>query len=151
MKTTLLHLLAVTALAFVQPLLAEDDVRTAKLKAADDARVAAMRSADQTQLTAILSDELRYAHSSGTVDNKASLIETLAAGRTKYVTYDYQERNFTFPAPGIALMTGRTHIQANTASGTMDSVLSFLSVWREENGQWRFLAWQSCKLPAPAK
>jgi len=29
----------------------------------------------------------------------------------------------------------------------MDSVLSYLAVWREENGQWRFLAWQSCKLP----
>jgi len=33
----------------------------------------------------------------------------------------------------------------------MDSVLSFLAVWREENGKWRFLAWQSCKLPAVVK
>ena len=33
----------------------------------------------------------------------------------------------------------------------MDAVLSFLAVWREEKGQWRFLAWQSCKLPPAVK
>jgi hypothetical protein len=33
----------------------------------------------------------------------------------------------------------------------MDGVLSFLAFWREEKGRWRFLAWQSCKLPAAAK
>ena len=99
-------------------------------------------------LGAALSDELRYAHSNGIVDTKASLIDTLLQGRTKYLSYDYEERKFSFPAPEIALMSGRAHIKAATASGEMDSVLSYLSVWRLEKGQWRFLAWQSCRLPA---
>jgi len=64
---------------------------------------------------------------------------------------DYAERNFTFPAPGVALMTGRAHVQVAKVDGKVDMVLSFLAAWREEKGQWRFLAWQSCKLPdAPA-
>jgi hypothetical protein len=25
--------------------------------------------------------------------------------------------------------------------------LSYLAVWRQEGGQWRFLAWQSCRMP----
>ena len=72
------------------------------------------------------------------------------SGRTKYLTLEYEERAFTFPAPGIALMTGRAHVKVANATGEADMVLSFLSVWREEDGKWRFLAWQSCKLPAPA-
>ena len=121
----------------------------AALQAADDARIAAMKSPDRSKLDAIFSDELRYAHSSGVVDTKPSYLGALLTGKTKYVGYDHLERTFTFPAPGIALMAGRARIQAETASGKMDNVLSYLAVWREEKGQWRFLAWQSCKLPTP--
>ncbi|MFZ4767910.1 MAG: nuclear transport factor 2 family protein [Roseimicrobium sp.] len=124
---------------------------TAALLAADDERVAAIVAADKLRLTAIFSDELRYAHSTGAVDDKATYIDSLVSGRTKYVVYDYQERKFTFPAPGIALMAGRVHIQSTSAVGVSDGVLSILAVWREEQGKWRFLAWQSCKLPAAPK
>ena len=96
------------------------------------------------------SDELRYAHSTGAVDDKGSYMDSLVSGRTKYLVYDYEERKFTFPAPGISLMTGRVHIQSTNAAGTLsDVVLSILAVWRQEQGKWRFLAWQSCRLPVP--
>ncbi len=123
------------------------DAKVATLTAADEARVAAMKSPDREKLDAVFSDDLRYAHSNGVVDTKAAFIDILVGGKTKYVGYDVVERTFTFPAPGIALMAGRSRVQAETAKGKMDSVLSYLAVWREENGQWRFLAWQSCKLP----
>ncbi len=143
MKSTLLALF----LVFTASSLRADDERLAKLRAADDERVAAVVAGDRARLTAIFSDDLRYAHSTGAVDDKASYTDALATGRTKYLTWDYEERNFTFPTPGIALMTGRAHMKIAKAEGTMEVTLSFLGVWREENGQWRFLAWQSCKLP----
>ena len=146
---TLLRLIACIALALL-PLHAADEPRLAALRSADDERVAAVLAGDRARLTAIFSDDLRYAHSSGVVDSKASFIDALATGRTKYLVWDNAERNFTFPVPGIALMTGRTRIKVAKAEGTVDLALSFLGVWREENGQWRFLAWQSCKLPEPA-
>lgn len=130
---------------------AEDNPQLAAVKAADKARVAAMQSGDRTKLDGIFSDELRYAHSNGVVDTKTSFIDILSAGKTKYVGYDYEEQNFTFPAPGIALMSGRAHVKAESEGKAMDAVLSFLAVWREEKGQWRFLAWQSCKPPVAAK
>lgn len=148
MRSLLLPLVAF-CIAFSNPASAEDK-RSAALTAADTERVAAMKSADREKLAAILSDDLRYAHSSGTVDTKQSFIESLTTGRTKYVALDYKDRAFTFPAPGIALMAGRAHVQVVNATGEVDMQLSFLSVWREENGRWRFLAWQSCKLPPPA-
>jgi len=124
-----------------------DSAQQTAVMAADDRRVQAMKKVSVDQLQAVFSDELRYAHSNGVVDTKASLIQVLTSGTTKYVGYDYVERSFTFPAPDIALMAGQARIQAETAKGKMDSILSFLAVWRLEQGQWRFLAWQSCKLP----
>ena len=146
---SLLFLIVALRLACV-PCIRAEDARPAALAAADEARVAATKAADREKLTAILSDNLRYAHSSGAVDTKQSYIESLTSGRTKYLTLEYEERAFTFPAPGIALMTGRAHVKVANATGEVDMQLSFLSVWREEDGKWRFLAWQSCKLPVPA-
>jgi hypothetical protein len=142
--------LAALSLAFATsgPLRAETPAATAAaLVAADDARITAMRNPDRAALEAAFSDELRYAHSNGIVDTKASFLEILTTGKTKYLGYDHVERGFTFPAPGIALMTGKARIQAESAKGKMDSVLSYLAVWRVENGVWKFLAWQSCRLP----
>ena len=144
MKPTLLPIFVLFACVTVQ---AADDPRLAAVRAADDQRVAATLAADGKKLGAAFSDELRYAHSSGLVDTKTSYLQSIVSGRTKYQVYQFQERNFTFPAPGIALETGRAHIKSTSASGESDNILSFLAVWREEKGQWRFLAWQSCKLP----
>ncbi|HSZ59601.1 MAG TPA: nuclear transport factor 2 family protein [Tepidisphaeraceae bacterium] len=129
---------------------AADDAAVTALKSADDMRVAATLAADPAKLSAVLSDELRYAHSTGAVDTKASLIQGLTSGRLKYVQYEYQERNFKLAGPGVALMTGRANVTTGGAKGS-EMVLGFLAVWREEAGQWRFLAWQSCRLnPSPA-
>jgi hypothetical protein len=119
----------------------------AKLIAADDARVSAMKAADQGKLEAALSEELHYAHSSGLVETKAEFIAAVTSGKLKYEGIDYEERKFTFPSPEVAMMTGRARVQAVSAKGPMDAVLAYLAVWRKEGGQWKFLAWQSCKLP----
>ena len=126
MRSLLLSLLAL--FLAITPSLRAEDTRAAALTAADDARVAATKSPDRKKLTAIFSDDLRYAHSSGTVDTKQSYIESLTSGRTKYLAIDYNERAFTFPAPGIALMTGRAHVKVTNATGELDMQLSFLAV-----------------------
>lgn len=123
----------------------------ADLQAADDARIAAVKAADATKLREIISDDLHYGHSSGGIDTKTSFIESLTSGRVKYAVYDNEERRFSFPAPGIALMHGRAHAKVETATGGMDSKIGYLAVWRQENGIWRFLAWQACRILSQAK
>lgn len=144
-------LLTSFVLLFVFTVCAEEAPQLSTLQAADDARMAAMKSADRNKLTAIFSDDLRYSHSTGVVDTKTSFIDVLTQGTTKYLSVNYEERNFTFPAPGIALMTGRAKFKIGTPNGEIDPTLAFLAVWREEHGRWKFLAWQSCKLTPPAK
>jgi hypothetical protein len=147
-KTRILFLLPLIALALAE-IRAADDPRAAALRAADDERVAAFVKGDHERLGAIFSDDLRYAHSTGSVDTKASFTTALLSGRMKYLLLDYEERNFTFPAPGIALMTGRARVKVSGVAGVTENVLGFLAVWREEQGKWRFLAWQSNRIPPP--
>ena len=144
MKPTLLPIFVLFACLTLQ---AADDRGLAAVRAADDQRVAATLAADGKKLGEVFSDELRYAHSSGVVDTKTSYIQSIVSGRTKYHVIEFEERNFSFPAAGIALESGRAHMKSTSATGESDSIFSFLAVWREEKGQWRFLAWQSCKLP----
>lgn len=148
---TLLALLLACLLPFAAA--ASDDAKLAAVTAADDARVAAMLTPNQATLDKVLSDDLRYAHSNGKVDTKASLTASLLGGEAKYLSYKYTERAFRFPAPDVAVMAGRLEVQAKVDGVSMTTGISYLAVWRLEKGQWKFLAWQSCKIPPapPAK
>jgi hypothetical protein len=119
------------------------------LNAAADARIAALVAGDVAALGAILSDDLHYAHSSGVADTKEAFLANLVSGKTKYVEYVPGERSWRYPAAGIALESGKARIKVVNATGPMTVQLSYLATWREENGQWKFLAWQSARLPQP--
>jgi hypothetical protein len=122
----------------------------AAVTAADDERQAAVKAGDRGRLDAILSDGLRYAHSNGKIDTKASYVESLTSHQTVYENFDYKDRTFLPAAPGVVLMTGRVLVRIRNGEQKTNLDLNFLSVWREEKGHWRFLAWQSCKNPAPS-
>ena len=131
-----------------KPAVSSDVVAAAT--AADVERMAAMIAADPVRLGAIFADDLRYAHSSGKVDTKSSLMQSLTSHQTVYENFDVKERNVTLIAKGAVLMSGRTIATTNNAGQKQLIDLNYLSVWREENGKWRFVAWQSCRNPAPA-
>jgi len=160
-KRHLLHAIVALGISLSVPALAADKAAApafanegerlrAALTAADDERLAATKAGDKARLAAILSNDLHYAHSSGKVDTKASLIASLVARTSVYESFDYRERKFTLIGAGLATMTGRVLVKVGPAGKPNDLDLSILAIWREENGKWRFLAWQSCKLPAPA-
>lgn len=151
MKSLLLTCLVLAS--SLLPLRAASD-HSAAWRAADDARVSAMVSADPAKLAAAFSDDLLYVHSSGKADTKASLSEALTSGKSKYNAISYEQRDFREVAPGLVLMNGRCLVKLGQSAPFTELHLSFLAAYRLEKGSWRFLAWQSCKLPetpAPAK
>jgi Domain of unknown function (DUF4440) len=152
---TLLRFVALLALTLAAPLRAADSSAAiiADVTAADDERVAASIAVDRARLDAIFSDELHYAHSNGAIDTKASYVDSIVNHRSVYEKYEYQKRTFTPVAPGVVTMTGRALIHSRNAAGPNLIDLNFLAVWRQENGKWRFFAWQSCRNApaAPAK
>ncbi|MEI6463243.1 MAG: nuclear transport factor 2 family protein [Verrucomicrobiota bacterium] len=132
--------------AALAPLRAANDPADA-WRAADDARVQAMVSGDAAQLATVFSDELLYVHSSGKADTKASFTTALVSGKSKYQSVTYEQRDFREVAPGLVLMNGRCRVKLGQTAPFNELYLSFLAAYRLEKGTWRFLAWQSCKMP----
>lgn len=130
-----------------RPAVAGESTVLAAVRAADDRRVAAMIAADGAALEAVLSEDLVYGHSSGGSDTKRSLIAGLRERRMIYDRIDYREREFVPAAAGIVLMRGRAVASIHSGERALALDLQFLAVWREEQGVWRFLAWQSSRLP----
>jgi hypothetical protein len=148
MKKLFLFLLPFAA--FAVSLRAATDPVLDAVRSADDTRVTATVAANREKLDAIFSDNLIYTHSSGAVNNKAAYMDAIVSGKTKYFSIVYESRSFEAVAPGIVLMRGRCTIHSANSGQPVENYLAFLGVWREENGAWRFLAWQSCHL-TPAK
>lgn len=142
-----LLLVCLTLMLSLAPARAAGD--PAAWRAADDARIAAMISADPAKLAAAFSDELLYVHSSGKPDTKASFTDALVSGRSKYNTITHEQRDFREVTPGLILVNGRCRVQLGKAAPFTELHLSYLAAYRFEKGSWRFLAWQSCKLPEP--
>ncbi len=121
----------------------------AAVRAADAERIAATLAADPARMDAILSDQLHYTHSNGKIDTKKSYIDSLVSRSTVYTRYEYKERDFLVASADIVLMTGRVLLTAGNATAQTLHDLNILAVWRKEAGKWRFLAWQSSKVPTP--
>ena len=113
---------------------------------ADDARVIALTSGNAAKMAAVFSDDLIYVHSTGKLNHKADLISSITSGDLKYVSLDYEARNFRMASPGLVLVTGRCRVHSISGGTDAHNYLSFLMAYRLEHGVWRFLAWQSCKL-----
>lgn len=145
MRSLLLALLAVVTCA------AAENPELPRITAADDARVAAMKARDGAKLSGYLSEDLHYAHSNALVDTKASFLDLIVSGKAKYLRLDYVKREFTFPAPGMATMTGFFDVKAVINETTTETQICFLGVWRLEKGEWKLLAWQTCKVPPAGK
>lgn len=117
--------------------------------AADDRRVAAFLSGDRARLDPVLSAELRYAHSNGNVDTKASLLDAVAARRLQYLELDGVERVISVLSADVATVSGHCHLKVSGNGQTIDMNVSFLAVYRREAESWRLIAWQSARLQPP--
>lgn len=119
---------------------------TAKdILALEDQRYAAMIAIDKAALGRLFHDELVYTHSSGAIDTKASFIAAMGAKYT-YTASQRSEEAVRFYGD-TALVTGRAVLNVTVDGEPRVLKLSFLNVWVKTPDGWRFVAWQSCKLP----
>jgi ketosteroid isomerase-like protein len=110
----------------------------------EDRRIKAMIDDDFATLEAVLADDLTYGHSSGLADTKASYLDTLRSGKTKYLTFDR--------APSVVRVYGDTAIITGTATLSLRGqaapfTLRYTLAYVKREGQWRMVAWQSTRLP----
>ncbi|MEI7447294.1 MAG: nuclear transport factor 2 family protein [Burkholderiales bacterium] len=124
------------------------DPRTiAELEALDDRRAAAAIAKDRATLEALLADDLRYVHSSATVEDKATYIERVCTGWYDYKSLDTRSREWRLYGD-VALCNGEVRIQVVAKGAAKDFVSRYLQVWRREPQGWRMASWQSTLVPA---
>ena len=119
---------------------------SAGILALETRRYAAMTGNDLDALARLLHEELVYTHSSGVVDSKASYIEALASGHTRYL--EVEQRATEVRVIGeVALVVGLSHIEVVVRGQHKSLDLRSLAAWTATPAGWQFIAWQSCALP----
>ena len=117
-----------------------------EILALEDVRFKAMVSADVKLLGDLMHDDLIYTHSSAVVDGKASYLEAIRSGKTRYKSQKRFEERVRLCAD-CALVTGRAEMEAEVNGVQKTLRLRYLDAWTKTPQGWKFIAWQSTSLP----
>jgi len=118
-----------------------------EILALEERRYAAMLAADMGALEPLVHEDLIYTHSSGVVDGKASWLESMRSGRTRYKSVKRSDEKVRVHGDA-ALVTGRATLEVEIGGQPKTLQLRYLNVWLKSGGGWKFAAWQSGALPA---
>jgi ketosteroid isomerase-like protein len=139
MKATILLLLVGSATLLSAA--GEDEIQKAEKEWA-----AAVTSLDYRALDRIFGDQLIYAHSTGSVENKSEYLGRLRSGAQKYDSIVHQSMTIrlygeTAVAHVKVRMTGKSN------GKPFDDRLMAMHFWVKQGGAWRLVAHQTTKLP----
>ena len=103
----------------------------------------AMVAGDRPALEKLSMEELTYGHSSGRLESKAEFIEALASGKSGFSAIELSDQTVNV-VDKIALVR---HVFTGTRRKEGDKLkLSILTVWMQQQDQWKLLARQAAKL-----
>jgi len=113
------------------------------VSAAVEALRKAMIAADKPALDKLTLPELSYGHSSGRLENKAEFIEALVSGKSGFSAIELSDQTVNV-VDKIALVR---HVFNGTRRKEGDKMkLSILTVWLQQQDQWKLLARQAARL-----
>ncbi|MGQ0429447.1 MAG: DUF6265 family protein [Gammaproteobacteria bacterium] len=113
----------------------------------EDARFAAMIAGDATGMERWFADDLVYVHSTGIVQNRQELVESLAGGRIRYRAVTPGAREAVMLAPDAALVRGQGRFQVAAGEVQLDLQIRYLAVYGWKDGRWQLRSWQSLSIP----
>lgn len=105
----------------------------------------AMISGERTALESIASDQLNYGHSSGKVETKQEFVESIASGKSDFVTCDFTEQKITMSGK-VAVVYFNLSAKTNDNGKPGEVNLKLMTVWQLEKGGWKMLARQAVKI-----
>ena len=115
---------------------------------AEQARYTAQTGNDFAAMEKLFGNDLTYNHSSAATDGKASYIDAMRSGRTRYrqMTLNTDVKTRTYGC--LAIITG-TAVYEVTSGGQDRSVpLRFSAMWAKRTYGLEFVSWQSTGIPA---
>ena len=109
-------------------------------------RCAALASRDVDAIADCLSEKLVFCHSSGSHETKASLVAKLSSGEIEYLSATSSDESVQM-FDGICLLHSRFRAEVVVKGRQVSISNQSLSVWADEEGTWRQVAYQ----PTPLK
>lgn len=107
----------------------------------------AMIDADNTRLYALTYANLKYAHSTGKVQNQKEFVEGITSGRSDFVTIDLTDQTIDIVG-NTACVRHILDAKTNDSNVPGHVRLAILLVWVKDHGKWKLLARQAVK-PQP--
>jgi hypothetical protein len=111
----------------------------------DGIRCQALLSADAKLLASVVDEDLTYTHSSGRRDTKATYVDSVASGKTKYLSLERE--GVTARACGDAVIVqGKVRMHVIVDGDEKKLFNHYLAVWTCRSGEPLMTAWASTKL-----
>lgn len=117
-----------------------------EIRQLENRRIQAMLKADAQELNQILAEDLTYTHSSGQVDSKSQLVESLKSGERKYQMIEPRDVKVRLYGEA-AVVTGRAKLKTVSKGQESTFQVQFTDVYAKKKGRWQMVAWQSSRLP----
>ena len=123
------------------------DIPDQRLMAMEKMRFDAMIRQDTVTLSRILANDLIYIHTNGVIDDKRSLLKSIASGSVVY-KYILPEKSITRVEGDFGWVYGKANIRFKVASinMTIDQYVSFINFYRYFRNQWLLVACQNAKV-----
>ena len=109
-------------------------------------RCEALLAADLSALEPLLSERLAFGHANAVTDDKAQLLTKMASGNIVYQTLGVTDTRIIELGETVLLLSRLT---AQVTVGGQEKLIDnqTLSVWVNEAGQWRLVAYQPTPIP----
>jgi len=99
---------------------------------------------ERQRLETLIAPELSYGHSSGKVDTRESLIDTLTSGASGFQSIAIGEQSVQIAADDLAIVRHRFVADTNGKGKAPARVdLRILQIWKKNGGEWQLLARQA--------
>ena len=89
---------------------------------------------------------LSYIHSNAIVDTKDSWLESVTTGLVDYRSVE-REDVAMISSGSTVVITGKATFVVNAFDSDFTITSRFSAVWVNEDGEWRFFAWQNTPIP----
>jgi len=106
----------------------------------------AMVSGERAGLEELASTDLSYGHSSGKIEDKAAFVESIASGKSDFVTIDFKDQTIKVTGK-TAIVRHQLHAKTNDGGKPGEVHLGILLVLQKEGKTWKLLGRQAFKLP----
>jgi hypothetical protein len=106
-----------------------------------------MLQRDVDALSDLLSNDLRYVHSSGATDQKVSHLGAIDSGAVVYKSADYNLDVIIPLGKDAFIASGNIRISVVLRAEPRQMHSIFTVVWRKESGVWRLVSHQTTLIP----